>query len=56
MDILREQNASHLKAVKRINELYDKADEVSCGFQFLWKEEVTELDRLIESMPAEAFL
>lgn len=56
MDILREQNASHLKAVKRINEIYDKANEVSCGFQFLWKEEVTELDRLIESMPTEAFL
>ena len=56
MDILREQNASHLKAVKRINEIYEKADEVSCGFQFLWKEEVTELDRLIKSMPQEAFM
>lgn len=56
MDILREQNASHLKAVKRINEIYDKANEASCGFQFLWKEEVTELDRLIESMPQEAFM
>ena len=58
MAILREENAAKLKMVKRINELYEKADEETHGFEFCFasKEAYQELDNLIKTMPQEAFL
>ena len=52
LDILREKNVGHMKAVREINELYDRADK-----EFLWKGDAcTKLDKIIRSMPQEAFL
>lgn len=57
LDILRERNVGHMKAVREINELYDQADRDTKGFQFLWKGDAcTKLDKIIRSMPQEAFL
>lgn len=58
MAILRDQNAARFKMVKRINELYEKVDEETRGFEFCFasKEAYQELDNLIEAMPQEAFL
>jgi len=57
LDILREKNVGHMKAVREINELYDQADKETHHFQFLWKGDAYEkLDKIIRSMPQEAFL
>lgn len=57
LDIVREQNAAHLMAVKEINALYTKADEETRGFQFCWRSEAyTKLDEMIKAMPQEAFM
>lgn len=57
LDILRERNVGHMKAVREINELYDRADKETHHFQFLWKGDAcTKLDKIIEAMPQEAFL
>ena len=57
LDIIREQNAAHLMAVKEINALYTKADEETDGFQFCWRSEAySKLDEMIGAMPQEAFL
>ena len=57
LDIIREQNAAHLMAVKEINALYAKADEETSGFQFCWRSEAcTKLDEMIQAMPQEAFM
>ena len=53
LDILREKNVGHMKAVREINELYDRADKET----HLWKGDAcTKLDKIIRSMPQEAFL
>lgn len=57
LDILKERNVGHMKAVREINELYDRADKETHHFQFLWKgDAATKLDKIIRSMPQEAFL
>ena len=57
LDILREKNVGHMKAVREINELYDRADKETHHFRFLWKGDAcTKLDKIIRSMPQEAFL
>lgn len=57
LDILKERNVGHMKAVREINELYDRADKETHHFQFLWKgDAATKLDKIIMSMPQEAFL
>lgn len=57
LDILRERNVGHMKAVREINELYDRADKETHHFQFLWKGDAYgKLDKIIEAMPQEAFL
>ena len=57
LDIIREQNAAHLMAVKEINALYTKVDEETDGFQFCWRSEAySKLDEMIKAMPQEAFL
>lgn len=56
MDILRDQNTGYLQMVKRIEEVYEKADEESDGFKYQWCKEVMELDRILENMPQEAWI
>ena len=57
LDIVREQNAAHLMAVKEINALYEKADDETRGFQFCWRSEAyTKLDEMIKAMPQESFM
>lgn len=56
MDILRDQNTGYLQMVKRIEEVYEKADEESDGFKYRWCKEVMELDRILENMPQEAWI
>jgi len=53
MDILRDQNTGYLQMVKRIEEVYEKANK--CNF-YGWYPETTELSRLAESMPQEAWI
>ena len=56
LDILRAQNTGYLQMVKRIEEVYDKADKESCGFKYQFCKEVVELDRILENMPQEAWI
>ena len=56
MDILRDQNTGYLQMVKQIEEVYEKADKESSGFQYQWGEEVRELDRILDNMPQEAWI
>lgn len=57
MDVLREKNSAHLKAVKAINQLYDQVDKETSGFQFCWRSEAySKLADIIDAMPQEAFL
>jgi len=53
MDILRDQNTGYLQMVKRIEAIYEKANE--CNF-YGWYPETKELSRLAESMPQEAWI
>lgn len=56
MDILRDQNTGYLKMVKRIEEVYERAEKDSIGFRYDWGKEVRELDRILENMPQEAWI
>lgn len=57
LDIVRGENAAHLKAVKEINRLYNLADEETQSFKYLWKSDAYDtLDKMIRAMPQEAFL
>lgn len=57
MDILRQKNAEHLKAVAEINNLYAQADEETSGFKYTWRSKAYDkLFEIIEAMPQEAFL
>lgn len=57
MDILRQKNSEHLKAVTEINKLYIQADEETGGFQFTLRSEAfRKLEEIIDAMPQEAFL
>lgn len=56
LDILHDKNTGHLQVVKEIEKLYDQVDKETSGFRFTWKGQIEKLDKLIESMPVEAFL
>ena len=56
MDILRDQNTGHLQMVKKIEEVYEKAEKASYRFRDQWCKEVQELDRILENMPQEAWI
>ena len=56
MDILRDQNTGYLQMVKQIEEVYDRADRESQGFRYIYGKEVQELNRLVCSMPQEAWI
>lgn len=53
MDILRDQNTGYLQMVKRIEELYTKADADNF---YSWKDRMKEFDHLVECMPQEAWI
>ena len=53
MDILRDQNTGYLQMVKRIEDLYEKAD--IDGF-YSWNGNMKEFNRLVDSMPQEAWI
>ena len=58
LDILRERNVGHMKAVREINELYDRADKETNHFRYTFRksEAYEKLDKMIAAMPQEAFL
>lgn len=56
MDILRDQNTGYLQMVKKIEDVYEKADKESVGFRYKHRKEVMELDRILENMPQEAWI
>ncbi|MDE7298401.1 MAG: hypothetical protein K2N94_06170, partial [Lachnospiraceae bacterium] len=56
IDILRDQNTGYLQMVKQIEEVYDRADRESQGFRYNYGKEVQELNRLVCSMPQEAWI
>lgn len=53
MDILRDQNTGYLQMVKRIEELYEKANED--GF-YNWYDSIKEFDHLLECIPQEIWI
>lgn len=56
MDILRDQNTGYLQMVKQIEEVYEKAEKESAGFQYGWGDSIKELDRILGNMPQEAWI
>ena len=56
MDIMRDQNTGYLQMVKQIEEVYARADRESQGFRYNYGKEVQELNRLVCSMPQEAWI
>lgn len=54
MDILRDQNTGYLQIVKRIEELYEKAN--ADGFYSWGGSSMKEFDRLVSNMPQEAWI
>lgn len=53
MDILRDQNTGYLQMIKRIEELYDKANKSDFYIGF---PEVREFDRMLNNLPQEAWI
>lgn len=58
MDILRAENTGYLKMVKQIGELYEKANEETEGFRWVYglRKGLEEFDRLLENLPQEAWI
>lgn len=55
MDILKSENTDYLQVIKQINDLYEKVEKESYGFQYDCKEEI-ELDNLFDCLPQEAWV
>lgn len=56
MDILRDQNTGYLQMVNQIEEVYEKANSKSFGFEFKHVKEVKRLDEILKKLPDEAWL
>lgn len=57
IDILRNENTGFLKLIKRIEEIYEKANEETDGFRYMWSgSAIKELDSIINNMPQEAWI
>lgn len=58
LDILRDENTGYLQMVQQIEELYEKANEETNGFQrnFGTKSALDDLNTLLENMPQEAWI
>lgn len=53
MDILRDQNTGYLQMVKRIEDVYEKAEKESLGFRY---NGTRELDEILNNLPREAWV
>lgn len=53
IETLRGQNMEKMKAVKGVEELYDRAEEASNHFMFRYVKEVAELDKQLGNIPQE---
>ncbi len=56
MDILHDENTGYLQMVKQIEELYEKANEETEGFKWIYGKSLDEFERLIRNMPQEAWI
>lgn len=58
MDILRDQNTGYLQMVKRIEDVYEKADKETEGFRWTFARmpALDELNRILKNMPQEAWI
>ena len=56
MDILRDQNTGSLQMVNQIEEVYEKANSKSFGFEFKHVKKVKRLDEILKKLPDEAWL
>ena len=56
MDILRNENTGYLKLVRRIEEVYEKANEETEGFRYCFGEKLKNLEELLKSVPQEAWI
>lgn len=57
MDILRSENTGYLQMIKKIEELYEKANEETEGFKYTFRyDALKKFDRLLENMPQEAWI
>ena len=56
MDILHDQNTGYLQMLKRIEDVYEKAEKESFGFRYQWGKAVMELDNILSNMPQEAWI
>lgn len=56
MDILRDQNTGYLQMVKQIEEVYERTEKESHGFQYNYCKAVQELDKMLANMPQEAWI
>lgn len=56
LKIIQEKNLEGLKLIKAIEEQYDKADAVSEGFKWTYKDEVYKLNRMLDQVPQEYWI
>lgn len=58
LDILRGENTSYLKAIKQVEELYEKADKETGGFKCSYPQgsAIKSFDRLLGDMPQEVWV
>lgn len=56
IDILRDENTGHLQMVKKIEEVYERANKESLGFRYKYSKGERELDRILGNMPQEAWI
>lgn len=58
MDILRDKNTGYLQMVKQIEDLYEKANRETCGFEWVYGKRplLKEFNRLLDNMPQEAWI
>lgn len=52
VDILQQKNLGQIQMVKRFTELYDRADELTDGFKYGYKDD-TDLDKVLAAIPQE---
>lgn len=50
MDIIREKNKGELDILKNINNLYEKANEVSNGFKYIYQKEVDSYNKYLAAL------
>ncbi len=57
MDILRSENTDYLKMIKQIEEVYEKADEETEGFKYMYVgNAIGSFNRILDNIPQEAWI